>query len=135
MRLGVTGLRVAITFGVITLEVYCDSSLVVNQVNCEYVARDSRMAEYLQLALHFKSKIPRCDFKSVPRSNLGAATEFQFICEILLEHIINPNIQQPTGEILRLDTPGRRDTIIVCLKDGTLPDDKTEARKLQHWAT
>ena len=41
------GLRAIITFGVMRLEVPCNSSLVVNQVSSEYVARDSRMAEYL----------------------------------------------------------------------------------------
>ena len=73
------------------LEVQCDSSLIVNQVIRKYVARDSRMAEYLQLILRLKSKVPRCDFRWVPRSennhadsltNLGAATEFQFRHEI-----------------------------------------------------
>ena len=37
---------------------------------------------------------------------------------------------------MRLDTsPGWRDPIIIYLKDMTLPDDKVEARKLQHLAT
>ena len=62
------GLQLAITLGVTALEVCCDSSLVVNQVSGESVARDSRMADYLQLVLKLKSKIPRCDFKWVPRS-------------------------------------------------------------------
>jgi len=57
-----------ITLGVTGLEVRCDSSLVVNQVNREYIARDARMAEYPQLVLALKSKIPQCNFKWVPRS-------------------------------------------------------------------
>ena len=74
------------------------------------------MAEYLQLVLKLKSKIFRCDFKWVPRSennhadsltNLGAATEFQFRREISVEHIANLSVQQPIGEVLRFDTlPG-----------------------------
>jgi len=52
------GLRMAITLGVTWLEVWCDSSLVVNQVSGEYVVRDARMAEYLQLVLGLKSKNP-----------------------------------------------------------------------------
>ena len=58
-----TWLQAAITLGVTRLEVHCDSSLVVNQVSGEFIARDSRMAEYLQLVLKQKTKIPRCDFK------------------------------------------------------------------------
>ena len=62
--------------------------------------------------------------------------EFQFRREISVEHITNPSVQQPTGEVLRLDTsPGWRSPIISYLKDRTLPDDRAEARKLQHMAT
>ena len=59
------------------------------------------MAKHLQLVLKLKSKIPRCDFKWVPRSennhidslaNLGAVTEFQFRCEIPVEYITNPSV-------------------------------------------
>ena len=92
-----------------------------------------------------KSKIPRCDFKWVLRSannhakslaNLGVATEFQFRQKILIEHITNLSIQQPTGEVLRLDTsPGWRSPIIAYLKDGTLLDDRVKVRKFQHLAT
>jgi len=53
------GLQMAITLGVTGLEVHCDSLSVVNQVSGEYIARDTRMAEYLQLVLELKSKIPR----------------------------------------------------------------------------
>ena len=60
------------------------------------------MAEYLQLILKMKSKIPQCDFKRVPRSennhvdslaNLEVATEFQFRREISMEHITNLIVQ------------------------------------------
>jgi len=103
------------------------------------------MAEYLQLVLKLKFKIPRCDFKWVPRSennhadslaNLGEATKFQFRREIPIKHITNPSVQQPTGEVLGLDTsPKWRNPIIAYLKDGILPDDRVETRKLQYLAT
>ena len=51
------GLLMAITLGVTGLEVQCDSSLVVNQINGEYITRDVQIAEYLQLVLRLKSKI------------------------------------------------------------------------------
>ena len=48
----------------------------------------------------------------------------------------NPSIKQPIREILRFDTSlGWRDPIITYLKDGTLPNDKAEARKLQQLAS
>jgi len=62
--------------------------------------------------------------------------EFQFRREISVEHITNPSVQQPAGEVLRLITsPGWRSPIIYYLKDGTLLDDRAEARKLQHMGT
>ena len=77
----------AITLEVAGLEIRCDYSLVVNQVSGEYIARDARMAEYLQLVLRLKSKLPPCEFKWVSGlennhadslANLSATTEFQF---------------------------------------------------------
>ena len=52
------GLRMAITLGVTGLKVWCNYSLVVNQVSGKYVAGDARMAEYLQQVLKLKSKNP-----------------------------------------------------------------------------
>ena len=52
-----------------------------------------------------------------------------------VKHITNPIIQQPAGEVLRLNTSlGWRSPIISYLKDGTLLDDRAEARKLQNMA-
>ena len=67
---------------------------------------------------------------------LRSSHQFQFRREIPVEHITNPSGQQPIGEVLRLDTSlGWRNPIIAYLKDGTLLDDRVEARKLQHMAT
>jgi len=69
-------------------------------------------------------------------ANLRAAKKFQFRREISIEHITNPSVLQPTGEVLRLDTsPGWRDPIIAYVKDGILSDDRVEVQKLQHLAT
>ena len=56
-------LRMVITLRVTRLEVRCNFSLVVNQVRGEYVARNARMVEYVQLVFELKSKIPQCDVK------------------------------------------------------------------------
>ena len=99
----------------------------------------------LQLVLALKSKISRCNFKWVPRSennhvdslaNLEAAIEFQYGQEIRVEHIANPSVQRPIGKVFCLDTlSGWRDPIITYLKDGSLPDDKADAQKLLHLTT
>ena len=69
-------------------------------------------------------------------TNLRATMKFQFIWEIPVRHIANLRVQQPTRKVLRLDTSlVWKDPIIAYLKDGTLPGDRAEARKLQHLAT
>ena len=60
--------------------------------------------------------------------------EFQFRREIPVELIADPS-NQLISEVLRLKTsPGLKDPIIAYLKDGTLPNDRVEAQKLQHLA-
>jgi len=67
---------------------------------------------------------------------MRATIGFKFRREISFEHIDNPSVQQPAGEVLCLDTsPAWRDPIIAYLKDETLPDDMTEIQKLQYLAT
>ena len=87
----IAGLRIAMTLGVTGLEVCCDSTLVVCQVNGKYAAKDEWLAAYLQLVLALKSKFFHCDFKQVPRSEnnhadslatLALAVDFQFRREI-----------------------------------------------------
>jgi len=124
------------------LVVCCDSLVVVSQVNGEYVAKDERMAAYLQLILSLKFKFPRCDFKQVPRSknnhvdslvNLVSVVEYQFQREIPVEYIAKPSIHRSGGEVLRLDTSlGSH----YCLPEGwVLSNDRAEAQKFQYLST
>jgi len=39
----------AATIGIVELEVYCDSLLIVSQVNGEYISKDDRMVTYLKI--------------------------------------------------------------------------------------
>jgi len=124
--------------GVTELEVQCDSLLIVSQVDGDYTTKDDRMVAYLNVVTAWKTKFSRCDFKQVPRSknnhadSLGALTSvvnFQFRCEITIEHIPKPSIKKPDEEILRLyRSPGWKDPIISFLKNGPFPEDKAEAQ-------
>ena len=59
----IAGLRMAMTLGITGLEVRCDSTLVICQVNGQHAAKDERMTAYPQLILVLKSKFPSGDFK------------------------------------------------------------------------
>ena len=66
---------------------------------------------------------------------LASAVDFQFRCEIPVEHIMMPSNHKPDEYVFCLDrSPGWRDPIISFLKDETLSKDKVEAQKLQHIA-
>ena len=103
------------------------------------------MAACLKIVMTWKAKFSRCDFKQIPKSEnrhtdslatIASVVDFQFRPEIPVEHIPKPSIHKPDEKLLRLDSSwGWRDTIISFLKDGTLPEDKTETQKLQHLAT
>ena len=52
-----TELRVAIELGVDSLDTFSDSQLVVNQVQCDYLAKDTRMLAYLDEVKNMSQKI------------------------------------------------------------------------------
>ena len=52
----ITGLKIVLDLGARNVEVYSDSRLVVNQVQGNFEARDSRMKEYLKVAKQIMAK-------------------------------------------------------------------------------
>jgi len=74
------------------------------------------MAAYLKIVMTWKAKFSRYDFKQILRSEnnhtdslakLASAIDFQFRCEIPIEHILKPSIHKPNEEVLHLDSsPG-----------------------------
>ena len=81
----IVGLRMTATHGVTELEVRCDFLLVVSQVNGEYVAKDDRMAVYMQIVLSLKFRFPCCDFKPVSRLE-NNHTDFLANLAFVVEH-------------------------------------------------
>ncbi|XP_074318713.1 uncharacterized protein LOC141655537 [Silene latifolia] len=59
----ILGMQLAPELGVGNLQVYSDSLLIVNHVNDEFIARDSKMIAYLKLANELKQKFKDCKFK------------------------------------------------------------------------
>lgn len=61
------GLPLTKSLGARRLKVMSDSQLVVNQVISEYVARDIKMASFLELVNALCSQIESCEVHQVPR--------------------------------------------------------------------
>ncbi|KAL5578569.1 hypothetical protein UlMin_020268 [Ulmus minor] len=100
-----SGLRLAKEVSARHLTIYSDSQLVVSQVNSEFQAKGEKMASYLE-----KEQL----LKTVP-----------------IEILEVPSIDKPEQVGSIVVCPCWMDPIISFLRDGTLPADKFEARRLR----
>ena len=113
-----------------------DSQLVMGQVNGIYEAKEERMRKYLNRVMRLIKRFEKADFVQIPREeNVEADTiakeastnesmdesdEVQYM----------PSIDVP--KVQQVDSRGNWMTpIISYLKDGRLPEEKDEARKLR----
>ncbi|XP_074291076.1 uncharacterized protein LOC141617838 [Silene latifolia] len=99
----ILGMRRALELGVKNLQVFSDSLLIVNHMNDEYVARDSKMIAYLKVEKELKRKLRDCKLKQVPRdqnveadalATLGATFKPVELANIPIAHVLEPSIQK-----------------------------------------
>ncbi|XP_074318870.1 uncharacterized protein LOC141655703 [Silene latifolia] len=151
----ILGMQMASGLKARNLRVYSDSLLVVNHVNNEYVARDSKMIAYLNIATEQKSKFRTFKITQVPRdqnveadalATLGATFQPTELSNIPITHVLIPAIQKEPDqdstekcvqETRILVSPvGQQDAdwrvpYLNWLRDGTLPEDKKEAQSFR----
>lgn len=127
------------------VKVYCDSRLIVEQVQGEFEAKDSRMLWYLNQVKRLLGNFHSLALEQVPQSKKShvdsLATLATLIGErlpriILVENLVTPAYDKQTlvGVHFRWVGPSWMDPIVSFLKDGTLPKDKTKAEKTQRKA-
>ncbi|XP_058075573.1 uncharacterized protein LOC131224000 [Magnolia sinica] len=137
-----TGLRLAATLGVQSLEVRCDSQLVVNHISTEYEAKETRMVAYLAEVRKLIEKFRRCTTNQMPRTEnswadalakLASATEGKIPRVIPIEFIKHPSIDQTEQEAVNPVNviPSWMDPIYNYLTFGEVPSDRLEARRLR----
>ncbi|XP_074271309.1 uncharacterized protein LOC141595241 [Silene latifolia] len=99
----ILGMQLALELGVRNLQIFSDSLLIVNHVNDEFIARDSKMIAYLKVAKELKQKFRDCKLKRVPRdqnveadalATLGATFKPTELSNIPIAHILEPSIQK-----------------------------------------
>nr|GEV62728.1 reverse transcriptase domain-containing protein [Tanacetum cinerariifolium] len=100
----IAGLRIAARMGVKNVHVSVDSKLVANQVLGTYVAKEDNMVKYLEIV---KSLV---------------------LVEVLKDKSIK---EKEVATVIEEDEPTWMTPIVDYLKEGTLPRDKKEARKLR----
>ncbi|XP_074271113.1 uncharacterized protein LOC141595040 [Silene latifolia] len=156
----ILGMQMASGLKVRYLRVYSDSLLVLNHVNNEYVAHDSKMIAYLKIATEQKSKFRTFKITQVPRDQnveanametLGATFQPTELSNIPITHVLTPAIQkEPDQNQVKEDvhmqcaqeartlvsTVGQQDAdwrvpYLNWLRDGTLPEDRKEAQSFR----
>ncbi|GFS36997.1 hypothetical protein Acr_00g0049130 [Actinidia rufa] len=135
------GLRLATELGAQSLEVFSDSQLVVNQVQGDYLAKDSRMIAYLGEVKTLSTKIKEFKINQIRREDnkkadalANLASTFEFISDrcIPLEFLTHPSIGVANQILQTEENPTWLDEIINYLRKGILPKDKLQARRLQY---
>ncbi|GJW60747.1 reverse transcriptase domain-containing protein [Tanacetum coccineum] len=111
----IAGLRIAAQMGVRNVHVSVDSKLVANKVLGTYVAKEENMVKYLEKA----------------KSLISGFANF-FISQVLVEVLKEKSIQEEeVATVVEEEGPTWMTPIMEYLKDGTLLDDRKEARKLR----
>nr|GEZ38019.1 reverse transcriptase domain-containing protein [Tanacetum cinerariifolium] len=137
----IAGLRIAAQMRVQNVHVSVDSKLVANQVLGTYVAKEENMINYLDKFKRLVNGFTNFSISQVPRSKNKkayalskiASTSFahlskQVLVEILTEKSIK---EKEVTTVVEEDGLTWMTPIVEYLKEGTLPGNRNEARKLR----
>nr|GEX21194.1 reverse transcriptase domain-containing protein [Tanacetum cinerariifolium] len=137
----IAGLRIAAQMGVKNVHVSVDSKLVANQVLGTYVAKEENMVKYLDkvksLVRGFTdfsiSQVSRSKNKKADALSKIASTSFAHLSkQVLVEVLKDKSIKEKeVTTVVEEDRPNWMTPIVEYLKEGTLPNDRKEARKLR----
>ena len=118
------GLRVATELGAESLDVFNDSQLVVNQVQWDYITKDTRMMAYLDEVKTMSIKIRDFKIRQIPKEEnkkadplANLALTFDFISDrcIPLEFLTSPSIEVANPVFQMEESPTWMDEIIIYL--------------------
>ncbi|XP_074288040.1 uncharacterized protein LOC141613198 [Silene latifolia] len=114
-------MQLALELGVKNLHISIDSLQIVNHLNDEFIARDSKMVAYLKVAKELKQKFKTCKLKQIPRdqnveadalATLGATFKPTELSSIPIAHMMEPSIQK-VDEIDRGELEDQQDELGV----------------------
>ncbi|GFS34603.1 hypothetical protein Acr_00g0034770 [Actinidia rufa] len=123
------------------LDAFSDSQLVVNQIQRDYLTKDTQMVAYLGEVKAMSGKIKDFKISQIPReknkkadalANLASAFDFISDKNVPLEFLPNPSIEVTKSICQTKASPTWMDNIIAYLQNGTLPQDKLQARRIQY---
>ncbi|KAI3707588.1 hypothetical protein L6452_26214 [Arctium lappa] len=140
----IVGMNMAHDLGAKGLHVKSDSLLVVNQINGEFAAKDSKMTPYLKVAKAKSAKFEPFSIEQIPRdlntqedalANLGSALSKPLFDTIPMVHLTTSSIDHDDiGQIDDEEEDWSSD-IMNYLTREQLPEDRAEARKIRFKAS
>nr|GEY85090.1 reverse transcriptase domain-containing protein [Tanacetum cinerariifolium] len=137
----IAGLRIATQMRVKNIQANVDSKLVANQVLGTYVAKEDNMIKYLDITKGLVSLFKTFSISQVPRSRNKkadalskiASTSFAHLSKQVLVEVLET--KSITGKevtaVIEEEGPTRMTELVNYLKEGILPGDEKEARKLR----
>ncbi|GJX14366.1 reverse transcriptase domain-containing protein [Tanacetum coccineum] len=129
------GLRITAQMGVRNVQVSVDSKLVANQVLGTYIVKEENMIKYLEKVKTLVSGFASFSISLVSRSHNKKADALSKIASTsfaLVEVLQEKSIQEKeVAAVVEEEGPTWMTPITEYLKDGVLPDDKKEAKKLR----
>nr|GEX33374.1 hypothetical protein [Tanacetum cinerariifolium] len=137
----IAGLRITAQMGVQNVHISVDSKLIANQVLGTYVAKEENMIKYLEKVKVLVSGLTNFSIRQIPRSknkkadalNKIASTSFAHLSKLVLVEILKEKSikEKEVTTVVEEDGPMWMTPIMEYLKEGTLPSDRKEARKLR----
>nr|GEY49861.1 reverse transcriptase domain-containing protein [Tanacetum cinerariifolium] len=137
----IAGLRIATQIGVKNIQANVDSKLVANQVLGSYVDKEDNMIKYMEitkgLVRRFKtfsiSLVPRSRNKKADALSKITSTSFAHLSkQVLVEVLETKSITgKEVTSLIEEEGPTWMTELVNYLKEGILPGDEKEARKLR----
>ncbi|XP_074346956.1 uncharacterized protein LOC141685772 [Apium graveolens] len=141
----INGLKLAFEIKVENLNVFSDSMIVVYQINGGNQAKGPRMELYLKCAQRIIARFNEVRLELIPRgknegvdelAKLGSCREATLLGVVPLDIQRQPSV--PNHEVGSLSDnlgPTWMTHILAYIKEGSLPDEKNEARRIKYKAS
>ncbi|XP_076910525.1 uncharacterized protein LOC143568201 [Bidens hawaiensis] len=134
------GLRIAEGVKAKRIRAHVDSLMVFNQVGGSYDARDPKKREYLKVTQELLKKLKHAEIMHIPSSSNKKIDAMSKLAAVAFDHLANEvkveTLQQPSVTevmVAHVETQESNwmNPFIRYFKEGKIPEDKEEERKLR----
>ncbi|XP_008222088.1 PREDICTED: uncharacterized protein LOC103322009 [Prunus mume] len=134
------GLRLAKSMSAKQISIHSDSQLIVNQITADFAVKDASMSAYLSTTHQLLQKFQAYENQQISRSENSHADALLRLASAINDKIGRKVpveiLSQPSMAMAEVCTVQYEDTwmspIYVFLTNGTLPTNKSQARKLRY---